>query len=117
MAEKFILRQKVIDFMHHFFPIVDKFPKFEKFTLQTQIKTSVYDLLRLAIKIQSGKERSANVLEFDTELEILKELIVFSNTKKYPYLSDKSRHSTMILLTEIGKIIGGLKKKYCNHKG
>ena len=36
-----ILYQKVYDFMIYFFPIVERFPKHEKFTLQTQVKNSV----------------------------------------------------------------------------
>ena len=107
-----ILYQKVYDLMLYLFPIVDRFPKYEKFALQTQIKNSVYRLLRLTVDIQKSKQKSKHLYEFDKELEFLKTLIAFSNDKKPSYMSSQSRKTTMEKLIEIGKIIGGLIKTF-----
>jgi hypothetical protein len=98
--------------MIYFFPIVERFPKHEKFTLQTQVKNSVYTLLRLTIEIQKSKQKAKFLYDFDKELEFLKTLIVFSNEKKPAYLSVQSRKTAMEKVIEIGRIAGGMIKKY-----
>jgi hypothetical protein len=98
--------------MIYFFPIAERFPKHEKFTLQTQVKNSVYTLLRLTIEIQKSKQKAKFLYDFDKELEFLKTLIVFSNEKKPAYLSTQSRKTSMEKVIEIGRIAGGMIKKY-----
>jgi four helix bundle protein len=110
--KEFILYQKVYDFMLYLFPLVDKFPKYEKFALQTQIKNSVYSLLKLTIEIQKSKSKIKQLYEFDKELEFLKTLIMFSNDKRPSYLSTHSRQIAFEKIIEIGKIIGGLIKTF-----
>lgn len=36
--------QKTYDFLLYLYPILSQFPKFEKFALQSQIKTAVFEL-------------------------------------------------------------------------
>ena len=110
--ENLILYQKVYDFMIYFFPIIDRFPKYEKFALQTQIKNSLYRMLKLTIGIQKSKQKVRLLYEFDQELEFLKTLVAFSNDKKPAYLSAQSRKTASEKLIEIGKIAGGLIKKF-----
>lgn len=107
-----ILYQKVYDFMLYLFPIVDRMPKHEKFTLQAQIKNSVYTLLRLTIDIQKSKQKVKLLFDFDRELEYLKTLILFSNDKKPSCMSANSRKVSMGKLVEIGKIVGGMIKRF-----
>lgn len=107
-----ILYQKVYDFMLYLFPLVDRFPKYEKFALQTQIKNSVYRLLRLTVDIQKSRQKARYLYEFDKELEFLRTLVAFSNDKKPSYMSAQSRKTTMEKLLEIGKIVGGMIKKF-----
>ncbi|MEW6525098.1 MAG: diversity-generating retroelement protein Avd [Spirochaetota bacterium] len=110
--KEFILYQKVYDFMLYLFPLVDRFPKHEKFALQTQIKNSIYNLLRLTIEIQKSKNKMKLLYDFDKELEFLKTLIMFANDKKPACLSTKSRQTSMEKCIEIGKIVGGLLKTF-----
>jgi hypothetical protein len=107
-----ILYQRVYDFMLYLFPLVDRFPKYEKFALQTQIKNSVYRLLRLTVDIQKSRQKARYLYEFDKELEFLRTLVAFSNDKKPSYMSAQSRKTTMEKLLEIGKIVGGMIKKF-----
>jgi hypothetical protein len=98
--------------MIYFFPIVDRFPKHEKFTLQTQVKNTVYTMLRLTIEIQKAKQKTKFLYDFDKELEFLKTLIVFSHEKKPAYLSTQSRKTAMEKVIELGRINGGIIKKF-----
>jgi hypothetical protein len=97
--------------MHHSMPILEKFPKHEKFALTTNIKNQFYKILKLSINIQRYSSKLENLKILDIELEFLKELIVFSNEKKRNYLSSQSRKSIMEKLIEIGKITGGMIRK------
>jgi len=109
-----ILYQKIYDFMLYFFPIVDRFPKYEKFALQTQLKNTVYKMLRLTIEVQKSKNKTRHLYEIDKELEFLKSLIAFSNEKRPQYLTAQKRKTISEKLIEIGKIVGGMVKKYGN---
>ena len=40
--ERLVLYQKIYDFLLYIYPVVAKFPKYEKFTLQTQIKNKEF---------------------------------------------------------------------------
>ena len=108
--KKFILFQKVEDLAEWFFPIVDKFPRSEKFALCTQIKNSVYTILRYIVHAQKSRNKLQNLYAVDVELETLRVLIRhahkrrYLNTKKYEYVSK--------MLTEIGKILGGTIKSF-----
>jgi len=92
-----ILYQRVYDFMLYLFPLVDGFPKYEKFALQTQIKNSVYRLLRLTVDIQKSRQKARYLYEFDKELEFLRTLVAFSNDKKPSYMSAQSRKTHFTL--------------------
>lgn len=41
------LYQKIYDFLLYIYPILVQFPKFEKFALQTQIKTAIFEMLKM----------------------------------------------------------------------
>jgi hypothetical protein len=113
MASQFILRQKVIDMIHHLFPIVERFPKHEKFALVTQIKNSCYRILKLTIQIQGSQNKLPLLKEVDVEVEFLKEILAYSNDKKgASYLSVQSRKSCFEKVIEVGKILGGMNKSY-----
>ncbi len=110
--QDFILYQKTYDFMLYFFPIVERFPKHEKFTLQTQIKNTVYSILRLTVEIQKSKQKTKLLYDLDKEMEFLKILAIYSNERKPAYLTVNSRKVTMEKIAEIGRITGGMIKKY-----
>jgi hypothetical protein len=115
MASQFILRQKVVDLMHHLFPIAERFPKHEKFALVAQIKNTVFRILRLTIEVQGAKTKIQILNEIDKEIEFLKELIAYSNDKRgSKYLSVQARKSCMEVIIEVGKITGGMIK---SHRG
>lgn len=115
MAVQFILRQKVLDMIHHLFPIIERFPKHEKFALVTQIKNTCFRILKITIQIHGSQNKMPLLREVDVEVEFLKELLAYSNEKKGAnYLSVQSRKSCLEKVIEVGKIIGGMSK---SHRG
>lgn len=108
--QKFALQQKVEDFADWLFPIVDKFPRSEKFALCTQIKNSVYTITRYIIQAQKSRNKLQHLFAVDVELDMLRWLIRHSHKRRY--LSTKKYEYASKLLTEIGKILGGTIKSF-----
>ena len=97
--------QKIYDFALYMFPIIDKFPKREKFALSTQIKNVILDLERLTIKANKSRNKKSFLYELDVKLEELRFLLRFSSDRRY--LSRKSLAHATERITEIGKLLGG----------
>jgi len=106
--EKLVLYQKLNDLADWLFPIVDRFPRAEKFVLCTQIKNSVYTLMRFTIRAQKSRDKLRWLYEVDIELEILRSLVRHAHFRKY--LSHKKYEIVSKMLSEIGRILGGLIK-------
>ncbi|MEJ5227172.1 diversity-generating retroelement protein Avd [Thermodesulfovibrio sp.] len=100
-----ILYQKVYDFMLYIFPIIDKFPKYEKFALCTHIKSCVLEIMREIIRANKSRNKRPILYDIDVKLEELRCLLKFAHDRKY--LSHRSFEHSSKLLSEIGKILGG----------
>lgn len=108
-AHPFVLRQKLEDFSAWFFPVVDRFPKREKWALCTQIKNCLYRLVRRTIQVQKSKDKVAHIFEVDIDLEMLRYLIRQAHGSRY--LSNQKLKHASSLVAEIGKILGGMLRK------
>lgn len=56
--ESMKLYQKVYDFLLYVYPILAQFPKFEKFALQSQIKTAMFEMLKNIIRFRKTGTKS-----------------------------------------------------------
>lgn len=103
--ENLKIYQKIYDFAVYIFPIIDKFPKREKFALCTNIKNAILDAARLVIRANKSYNKKQMLHEIDIRLEEIKFLLRFSHKMKY--LSHKSYSHSSELICEIGKMLGG----------
>lgn len=106
--EGFILWQKMEDFVEYLFPIVDRYPKHEKFALSSQIKNTCYGILHQIIRTNKSRQKLPGLYEIDTQLEFLRWLLRHSHRRKY--LSPRSYETAGKMVAEIGRIVGGLLK-------
>jgi len=97
--------QRVYDFMLYLFPIVDRFPRYEKFVLCTQIKNCVLEIARKIIRANKSRNKRPLLYDIDVSIEELRMLIRFSHDRKY--LSHKSYEETSKRVNEIGRLLGG----------
>lgn len=104
----FVLWQKIEDFIDWFFPILDRFPKHEKFALTSQIKNQCYNIAEVIIRTNKHREKKRGFYEIDVQIEVLRWLIRHGYKRKY--LSHKSYENAGKKVNEIGRIIGGLIK-------
>ena len=105
----FILRQKLEDFAAWFFPVVDRFPKNEKWALCTQIKNCVHRLVRQSIRVQKSRDKLREIFDLDIELEMLRYLVRSAHTGRY--LSNRRLQLVAGKIAEIGKILGGMLRR------
>jgi len=103
--DSLIIYQKVYDFTLYIFPIVDKFPKHEKFVMCTHIKSCVLDMTRLVIQANKSRNKRPILYDIDVKIEELKFLLRLAHYRKY--LAHKSYEHSSKLVVEIGRLLGG----------
>ena len=105
-----IIIPKTEKYIEYMLTILLKLPRTEKFSIGTEIKTSMYEMLKsilLASKINANKRLEIyNAVDAQIYYQRICIRIMYENkwidSKKYKYINE--------LLSEIGKIIGGLIK-------
>lgn len=100
--------QKVYDFLLYLYPVIAKFPKFEKFTLQTQIKNCVLDLERCVIKANKSTVKKSHLYEADVLIEELKMLVRLAHDLRY--INPRQYGIVSAKIAEIGSLLGGMIK-------
>lgn len=99
--ESMVLYQKIYDFLKYIYPVLAQFPKFEKFALQTQIKTSIFEMSKSVIRFRKTGTKS-HIYNAEKMLIRLSYDLEYKAMSKHRY-EVASRH-----LAEIGKIMGGV---------
>lgn len=108
--KNFALYEKLNDLADYLFPVVDNFPKREKFALCTQIKNCVHGMIRHTVRAQKSKDKLRWLFEVDVELEVLRHFIRHSFSLRY----FSARRLKIITghVAEVGRITGGLIKRF-----
>lgn len=100
-----LIHQKVYDLILYLFPIIDRFPKYEKFAICTQLKNSLLEISKKIIRANKMRNKRSVLYDIDIEIEQLRLLIRLSHDRKY--LAVKSYEETSKRLSEIGRMLGG----------
>ena len=110
MLQDLIIYQKTYDFLLWLYPVVNKFPKNQRFVLGQRIENKTLDLLRSMIVANMEQDKfivlSRAMVELD-ELRILFRLskdLHFVNIKQYGIFAEKTN--------EIGKLLAGWISKF-----
>ena len=114
--EPLILQKKAEVLLNkEIYPVLQRFPKAEKFALCQEIKQAFYRMLRnamLANAIRRGEVRIARYHEVDADLKLL--LVLFSIAREQKYITEKKAHQLQERISELGRITGGLIKAAAN---
>lgn len=103
--KELLIYQKMYDCLLENYPVINKFPKAEKFTLQTDIKHTMVHMMRLIIRANKSRTKKAYLYELDMELETLRALIRLA--KDLRFLSLRRYELVSKQLNEIGRLLGG----------
>lgn len=111
------MQKKVEEFLsYEIYPLLLNFPKSEKFTLNQEIKSACYRLIRAAVMANqpvAPAQRNTWLTEADAEKTMLLVLCGIASSQKY--ITKKKLLLLQDKLDEIGRIIGGLKKNLRAH--
>lgn len=100
-----IIYQRMYDFILYLFPIVDRFPKHEKFALCVNIKNCCIEIARLIVRANKARNKRPLLFDVDVALEELRLLLRLSRDRRH--LSNKSYEHSARQLTEVGRLLGG----------
>jgi four helix bundle protein len=106
MLGDFIFYQKFNDFIGYLFPIVERFPRHERYALCTTIKNHCYSIVQNIIDVHRAKSKYTGFYKIDGQLEFLRWLLRHSHERKY--LSHRSFETSVKMVDEIGRILGRL---------
>jgi hypothetical protein len=106
----FALYEKLNDLAAWLFPVVDRFPKAEKFALCTEIKNSVHRMIRHTIRAQKSRDKLRWLFEADVELEVLRHFVRHAYARRF--ISAKRLQVATEHIAEVGRIIGGLIRRF-----
>ena len=111
-TEDFKLLQKVQDLMEYSYPILNQFPKAEKFSFAQDIRHCLNQLLELTIAEDRRYIKKTTIENMDIENTKLKIYVRVAYNLRY---IDKHRYAVWEgKIVEIGKMIGGLLKSVNN---
>ncbi len=101
------LHQKIYDFLLYIYPLLSKYPKYEKFSLQTATRNAILEMLQDVIKWQKTATKS-HLYAADTALQQSKELIRLANDLKYSAMNAQHYGESCKRLKELGVMLGEL---------
>jgi len=110
MLDDLIIYQKTYDFLLWLHPVINKFPKSQRFVLGQRIENKTLDLLHSMIVANALREKAATLKQASVELDELRILIRLSkdlhfvNIKQYSVAAEK--------MNEIGRLLSGWMNKF-----
>lgn len=118
---KLVLIPKTEKYIEYMLEIMIKLPRTEKFSIGTEYKTSMYQMLNKIMLFNKLKNKSnRQLIEIIDILNIIDshlntQRIYLRIMKKYRWIDEKKFKVAMELIYEIGKILGGLIKYYAKN--
>lgn len=100
------VQQKVYDMMEFAYPVLDGFPKSQKFSFAQDLKKSMDQVLKLVITVNKKYAKLSTLEKLDVEVAALKVYVRMSYD--LGYLRGETKYLTWAeYLVEIGKMVGG----------
>lgn len=75
MIENLIIYQKMYDLLIYAFPILNRFPKNQRFVLAQQIQNTLLDTIQLITKANLERDKRKALREADIQLSMAKLLV------------------------------------------
>lgn len=98
------LHQKIYDFLLYIYPLLSKYPKYEKFSLQTATRNAILEMLQDVIKWQKTATKS-HLYAADTALQQSKELLRLANDLGYSAMNAQHYGVSCRKLKELGVML------------
>lgn len=110
MFQDLIIYQKTYDFMLWLHPVVNKFPKSQRFVLGQQIENELLEIIKDIILANSERNKIEILKRINIRLDTLRTLIRLA--KDLRFLSIKQYGDAAVKMNEIGKLLNGWMKRF-----
>ena len=100
-----IIHQKIYDFLLYIYPLLTKYPKYEKFSLQTATRNAILEMLQEVIKWDKTATKS-HLYTVDTALQESKELLRLAHDLKYSAMNARHYGESCRKLKEMRRYAG-----------
>ena len=111
---KLKLIAKAENYIQYMLQVIIKLPRVEKFSIGTEYKKSMYEMLEYILIISKVENNTINYLnKIDAKLNTQR--IYLRIMKKERWIDEKKFKVAMEQIYEIGKILGGLIKYYAKN--
>jgi four helix bundle protein len=105
MLHDMVVYQKHYDLMLYAFPIINRFPKNQRFVLGQQMQNCMLDIAQLIVQANAEHNKGRTLWQIDNELEKLRLLTRLAKdlnimaVKQYGLMGER--------ISEIGRLLGG----------
>ena len=111
--EQLILIPKIEKYIEYVLNMILKIPRTEKFNIGNEYKVSIYKVLTNAIYINKVENKIEYLNKIDAELVL--ERIYLRIMVKNRWIDEKKFKVAIEIISEIGRIVGGLIKYYAKN--
>ena len=110
MLDDLIIYQKTYDLILWFFPIINKFPKKQRFVLGQQIENELLEIIKDIILANNERNKTEILKRISVRLDTLRILVRLAKDLKF--LSIKHYENAAVKINEIGRLLSGWMKKF-----
>ena len=115
-SNKLQLIPKIEKYMEYMMHVIIKLPRVEKFSIGTEYKKSMYNMMSEVVKIAKFDDKDKCLSELNTiDAELNMQRIYLRIMVKEKWIDYKKFQVSMDQIYEIGKILGGLIKYYAKN--
>ena len=115
-SNKLQLIPKIEKYMEYMMHVIIKLPRVEKFSIGTEYKKSMYNMMSGVVKIAKIDDKDKCLSELNTiDAELNMQRIYLRIMVKEKWIDYKKFQVSMDQIYEIGKILGGLIKYYAKN--
>lgn len=112
MLQDLIIFQKVYDLILWMYPLINKFPKNQRFVLGQQLENTLLEILKGTI--QANQERNKLEILKQVSINLDKFRILYRLAKDLRFMSVRQYQFGAEKINEVGKILGGWMKSSIN---
>jgi len=109
MINKLVIYQKLYDVILYAIPILNRFPKSQRFVLAQQIQNALLDAAKLIARANIERDKRKTLVELDIVLDQARLLIRVAHDLNL--LSHCHYGQMAMRLNEIGRLLGGWRKQ------
>jgi len=110
MLDDLIIFQKTYDLILWIFPMINRFPKKQRFVLGQQIENELLEIIKDIILANNERNKTEILKRISVRLDTLRILIRLAKDLKF--LSIKQYENAAVKMNEIGKLLSGWMKKF-----